>query len=100
MGQGAAPEQPTAHAGRLPPRLRLLAHVAPAGQRGVERAGLQIDYLRCGQVSVAAAAQDRVFGYILDNHARLVAGTVLIGQLFVRCFDRPIRNFFVTPWVA
>ena len=51
MGQGAAAEQPAAHARHLPPRLRLLAHVALARQRGVERSGLQIDYLRCGKVS-------------------------------------------------
>ena len=51
MGQGAASEQPAAHAGRLPPRLRLLAHVPLARQRGVERAGLQVDNFGCGKVS-------------------------------------------------
>ena len=50
MGQGASPEQPAADAGRPPARLRLLAPVASAGQRGVERPGLQVYHVGRSQV--------------------------------------------------
>ena len=101
MGQGASPEQSAADAGRPPARLRLLAPVAPAGQRGVERPGLQVHHVRCGQVgsqtlsfAVCRIAMQmnkapqssenvmRVHG-LLDYCIRMVVATVLAQKLGV-----------------
>ena len=97
MGQGASPEQPAADAGRPPARLRLLAPVALAGQRGVERPGLQVDHVGCGQVGFPTlrSLRDRnadeqssaklrkcdESAFLLDYCIRMVVGTVLAQKL-------------------
>ena len=97
MGQGASPEQPAADAGRPPARLRLLAPVAPAGQRGVERPGLQVHHVRCGQVGSQTLSRSRIAMQmkkapqssenemrvhgLLDYCIRMVVATVLAQKL-------------------